>query len=53
MGASDYILKPFKKSEAETLEMILLKSTEAIEAFISDGLEKCMTVYNRSLLSDG
>jgi len=52
MEASDYILRPFKKSEQETLEMVLLASADAIETFLREGLEKCMTVYNRSILND-
>jgi len=49
---SDYILKPFKKNEQETLHKILLTSTEAVETFIRDGLEKSMTIYNRPLVYD-
>lgn len=49
MDVTDFILKPFKPSERELLEMILIASSEAIESFIKDGIEKSMTAYNHSL----
>lgn len=52
MDASDYILRPFKKNEQETLEILLLAAADAIETFLRDGLDKSMTVYNRSILND-
>ena len=52
MDAGDFILRPFNKREQEKLDFVLQAAADAIETFLSDGLEKSMTVYNRSILDD-
>ena len=52
MDASDFILRPFMKREEERLDFVLQAAADAIETFLRDGLEKSMTVYNRSILDD-
>ena len=46
--AADYVLKPFKKEEAEFLDPFLNQAAEAALAVTSDGLDYAMTNYNRN-----
>lgn len=46
--AANYVLKPFKKEEAEFLEPFLDQAAEAALAVTTDGLDYAMTNYNRN-----
>lgn len=45
----DYVLGNFPKEELPQLELVLEKSTRAIESFIFDGPDKAATKYNGQL----
>jgi PTH1 family peptidyl-tRNA hydrolase len=44
---ADYVLSNFKKSEKETLSNVLHMSAEGIESFITDGINRTMSLFNR------
>lgn len=46
MEAADYVLQDFRKNELETLNVVLDSASQAILAFVSEGLDKAMTLYN-------
>jgi peptidyl-tRNA hydrolase, PTH1 family len=46
MDASDYVLKPFHKSETQLLDKVLDTAVEAALTFIRDGLEPAMNRFN-------
>jgi PTH1 family peptidyl-tRNA hydrolase len=45
--AADYVLKPFSKEEREFLAVYIDRAAEAALAFITDGIERAMTDFNR------
>lgn len=53
MPASAYVLQDFGKAELELLPSLLDRSVDAILAFVSDGLEAAMNLYNGQGISDG
>lgn len=46
--ASNYVLKPFSKKEAEFLDPFLVRACEAALAFTSKGIDYAMTHFNRN-----
>ena len=43
----DFVLRPFKKSQAKEVEEAVMRGAEAVESIIAEGVEKSMTVFNR------
>jgi peptidyl-tRNA hydrolase, PTH1 family len=43
----DYVLSNFTRSEKEQIQNLLPEAADAVEAFISEGLEKTMNTYNQ------
>jgi len=50
--ASDYVLSLFTQEEQHHLPFILDQAAEAVQVFISDGIEKAMNRFNRNVLID-
>ncbi len=46
MDAADYVLGKFAKAEIPTLESAISRATEALDVYLSDGLEKAMNLFN-------
>lgn len=46
--AADYVLKPFSKEESEFLANYIDRAADATLSFITEGIDRTMTVYNRS-----
>lgn len=46
-GLADYVLSPFGKSEAAEVRALLPTVTDAVEAWVSDGVEAAMNRFNR------
>jgi len=42
----DYVLQRFPKSDWDELRDIVIRSSEAIETFIEDGIDAAMNQYN-------
>ncbi len=53
MPASAYVLQDFSKTDLEQLPGLLDRSVDAIQAFVSDGLESAMNQYNGQGISNG
>jgi len=45
--AADYVLKPFARPEREFLPAYLDRAADAALAFVSEGIQQAMTIYNR------
>lgn len=45
--ATDYVLKPFSKEESEFLSVYIDRAAEAALAYVTDGIQRAMTEYNR------
>jgi PTH1 family peptidyl-tRNA hydrolase len=45
--AADYVLKPFSREESEFLNNYIDRASDAVLAFIEEGLQPAMTKYNR------
>jgi PTH1 family peptidyl-tRNA hydrolase len=45
--AADYVLKPFSKEEQEFLKVFIDRAASAALAYITDGIDRAMTEYNR------
>lgn len=45
-NTADFVLRPFLTDEKVILKDVIFKAIEGIEAWISDGIDKCMTRYN-------
>ncbi len=43
---SDFVLGEFSKSERETLNEVILKAADAVEALLQDGIAEAMSKYN-------
>ena len=43
---ADFVLKPFNSTERKNLELFVSKGADAIEALISDGLERAQANFN-------
>lgn len=46
MDPADYVLQRFSPAEEEELPFLLRDACDAIEMFLSDGIEAAMTRYN-------
>ncbi len=44
--AADFVLSPFSASERADLELHVQRTADAVEALVSDGLEKAQSMYN-------
>jgi PTH1 family peptidyl-tRNA hydrolase len=49
MNPADYVLRRFSASEAELVALVLDRATAAVRAFLRDGLDAAMNLYNGSL----
>jgi peptidyl-tRNA hydrolase len=49
MSPADYVLAPFKGDEAILAEEITDRAAQAVEAWLTDGIEMAMTRYNGSV----
>jgi PTH1 family peptidyl-tRNA hydrolase len=47
MDPADYLLQNFASGDTELLDLTLDRAVEAVIAFIIDGIQNAMTVYNR------
>jgi PTH1 family peptidyl-tRNA hydrolase len=45
---ADYVLAPFHKDETETLEPLWPVMVEAVECWVSEGIEKAMSTFNKT-----
>lgn len=52
MDPVDYVLKKFKNADEVVLNEIHSACTSALETFLDEGIEKAMTLYNRSSQND-
>jgi PTH1 family peptidyl-tRNA hydrolase len=43
---ADFVLKPFSANERKNLELFVTKGANAIEALISEGLERAQANFN-------
>lgn len=48
MDAADYVLQTFSRSETDQLPAFLQRSVEALDCYITDGLETAMNRFNSS-----
>lgn len=46
MEAADYVLQNFKDNEIEILNLVLDSASQAILTFVTEGLDKTMSLYN-------
>jgi len=46
--AADYVLKPFSREESERLASYLDRATEAVLTYLTAGLDRAMTEFNRN-----
>lgn len=49
-NAVKYVLSPFSKKEKKDLHLILDMASKAVESFITEGLEKTASQYNKNYL---
>lgn len=49
MEVHDYVLSQFSKNEEESLPAVIATATEAIETFVSDGIQTAMNRYNGTI----
>jgi PTH1 family peptidyl-tRNA hydrolase len=47
VSGEQFVLRPFKKSQAKEVEEAVTRGAEAVESIIAEGVEKSMTVFNR------
>ena len=47
VAGEEFVLRPFKKSQAKEVEDAVTRGAEAVESIIAEGVEKSMTVFNR------
>jgi peptidyl-tRNA hydrolase, PTH1 family len=52
MDAVDYVLKEFSNNSESDLGLVLDHVVRCVETLLTDGVEKAMTLYNRSVLQD-
>jgi peptidyl-tRNA hydrolase, PTH1 family len=52
MDAVDYVLKKFSNNSESDLGLVLDHVVCCVETLLTDGVEKAMTLYNRSVLQD-
>ncbi len=52
MDPSDYVLHDFSKDEQEFLPVILKQAAEAVQAWITEGLDKAMNQFNGAVLDE-
>ena len=46
MQAADYVLQDFSKTQLETLPFVLERAAEAVQTYLSSGIESAMNKYN-------
>jgi len=46
MEAADYVLQDFSKAESELLQEVLIRGTEAVLAFVGEGIVAAMNQFN-------
>ncbi|HLA98680.1 MAG TPA: aminoacyl-tRNA hydrolase [Anaerolineales bacterium] len=46
MQAADYVLQDFSKTQLETLPFVLERAVEAVQTYLSSGIESAMNKYN-------
>ncbi len=46
MDPAAYVLRPFSSEEKETLDLLLDRAADCIQAFLNEGLQAAMTQYN-------
>jgi peptidyl-tRNA hydrolase, PTH1 family len=46
-GLADYVLSPFGKAEAAAVRALMPRLTEAVETWVTDGVEVAMNRFNR------
>lgn len=49
MNAADYVLQPFTKDEAITAERVIDRAADAVESWLTVGLDNTMNRYNGSV----
>jgi len=49
MDPADFVLSPFAPPEWEIIKEAVQEAVQALETMLTDGLEKAMNLYNRSL----
>ena len=47
VSGEEFVLRPFKKSQANEVEEAVGRGAQAVESVIAEGVEKSMTVFNR------
>jgi PTH1 family peptidyl-tRNA hydrolase len=52
MDAVDYVLKKFKPADEIALNQVLDTCVDAMETYLSQGIDKAMTLFNGSILND-
>jgi PTH1 family peptidyl-tRNA hydrolase len=45
---ADYVLSPFREEDLETVEEIVYRAADAVEAVLEDGFDAAMGAYNRA-----
>ena len=45
--AAKFVLGPYKRGQMQEVEETVIRSAEAVESILAEGVEKSMTVYNR------
>jgi len=48
----DYVLRPFGREQARQLESLVDRAAEAVETFVTDGLQVAMNRFNNQVLTD-
>ena len=53
MEAADYVLEDFSPAEKKVVEAVLERAVQAVHAFIEQGLDQAMTLYNGVVNPEG
>lgn len=48
MEPADYVLQDFRGAELETADAMLSEATDAVETFLSEGIDQAMTKHNQN-----
>jgi PTH1 family peptidyl-tRNA hydrolase len=46
--AAEYVLRPFRRADLKPVDEQIERAAEAVRVFLRDGLEKAMSLFNRS-----
>jgi PTH1 family peptidyl-tRNA hydrolase len=49
---ADHVLSKFEPAERATIEAAVLRAADAAEAFVADGIERVMNVFNAAEQTD-